>query len=169
MLGVAAVAAAALFVMVGVQNWPAAKLAAAKQAAASTPTAAVTAPITTPVVTTPVISEPTPLSPPLAAGTMIAAVETELPQTVVATPPATIAVREVVHATPLPTDLPPSTALVSVKWVNVRTAPTPSAAILGVIKPQTNVVVLASQDGWVRVKSDALTGWVYGQGVSEKY
>lgn len=87
---------------------------------------------------------------------------------VVSTPPPTIAVSEVVRSAPPQTDVPPSTALVSIKWVNVRTAPMPGAAILGVIKPQTSVVVLASQDGWVRVKSDALTGWVYGQGVTER-
>ena len=99
---------------------------------------------------------------------MIAAMQTETQQTIVAAPPSAIAVSEVVRTSPPQTDVPPSTALVSVKWVNVRTAPMPGAAILGVIKPQTTVVVLASQDGWVRVKSDSLTGWVYGQGVAER-
>jgi hypothetical protein len=162
MLGLAAVAAAAIVIAAGVKNWPAAqaaaKLAAVKQAPVSTPVA----PITTPAVSTP--APP----PPPAAGTVIAAMQNEMQQTVTATPPATLAVNEVVRSAPLLTDVPPSTALVSIKWVNVRTAPMPGAAILGVIKPQTTVVVLASQDGWVRVKSDSLTGWVYGQGVAER-
>lgn len=166
MLGVVAVAAAVAITALGVMYWPAVqgapKLAAAKQIPTTTPTAPVTEPITTPVVSTP--APP----PPPAAGTMIAAMQTETQQTVVAAPPTTIAVNEVIRTAPPPTDVPPSTALVSVKWVNVRSAPMPSAAILGVIKPQTTVVVLASQSGWVRVKSDSLTGWVYGQGVAER-
>lgn len=170
MLGIAAVAAVALFTVVGVKNWPAAqaaaKLAAVAEAPTATPTAPITPPITTPI-TTPVVTTPAPPPPP-PSGTMIAAMQTETRQAVADAPPTTIAVNEVVRTSALPTDVPPSTALVSVKWVNVRTAPMPGAAILGVIKPQTTVVVLASQSGWVRVKSDSLTGWVYGQGVAER-
>ncbi|MBL0178794.1 MAG: SH3 domain-containing protein [Gemmatimonadetes bacterium] len=169
MLGIAAVAAVALFTVVGVKNWPAAqaaaKLAATTQTPTATPAASITPPTAAPI-TTPVVTTPAPPPPP-PSGTMIAAMQTETQQTIVAAPPSAIAVSEVVRTSPPQTDVPPSTALVSVKWVNVRTAPMPGAAILGVIKPQTTVVVLASQDGWVRVKSDSLTGWVYGQGVAE--
>lgn len=167
MLGVVGVAAAVAITAAGVIYWPAAQGAAKVALAKQTPTTTSAAPTTAPV-TVPVVSTPAPPPPPPAAGTMIAAMQTETQQTVVATPPATIAVREVVRSAPPQTDVPPATALVSVKWVNVRTAPMPGAAILGVIKPQTTVVVLASQDGWVRVKSDSLTGWVYGQGVAER-
>ena len=160
MLGVVGLAAAAAIVLVGMTQWPTAQPAA--KVATQQP-AAITAPSMTPVVST-----PAPPPPPPATGTMIAAMQTETQQTVVAAPTSTIAVNEVVRTAPPQTDVAPSTALVSVMWVNVRSAPMPGAAILGVIKPQTTVVVLASQDGWVRVKSDALTGWVYGQGVAER-
>lgn len=81
-------------------------------------------------------------------------------------PPGTTAAREVVDSVPPGTAFPPATAVISVKWVNVRRAPMPGAEILGVIKPQTTVRVLASQDGWFRVRSDSLMGWVHGQGVA---
>ena len=166
MLGIAAVAAVALFTVVGVKNWPAAQAAAKLTATVQAPTTTPTAPITTPM-TTPVVTTPAPPPPP-PSGTMIAAMQAETQRTVADAPPATIAVNEVVRTSAPLIDVPPSTALVSVKWVNVRSAPMPGAAILGVIKPQTTVVVLASQSGWVRVKSDSLTGWVYGQGVAER-
>jgi uncharacterized protein YgiM (DUF1202 family) len=163
LLGAAAVAAVAVIATLGVMNWPAAQAAAKVAAASETPTSTPIAPVTIPVVTA-----PTPPPPPAAVDGMIAALQSDPARSAVSDPVATIAVNEVVRSAPPLTDVPPSTQLISVKWVNVRTAPTPGADILGVIKPQTTVVVLASQDGWVRVKSDALTGWVYGQGVSEK-
>lgn len=163
-IGVAAVAAVAVIATLGVMNWPAAQAAAKVAAATETPTSTPLAPVTIPVVTA-----PAPPPPPAVVDGMIAAMQRDPAPSAVTTPVTTIAVNDVVRSAPPLTDVPPSTQLISVKWVNVRTAPTPGADILGVIKPQTTVVVLASQDGWVRVKSDSLTGWVYGQGVSEKY
>lgn len=61
----------------------------------------------------------------------------------------------------------PIVEVMSVTWVNVRSAPTPTADIVGVIKPNSSAHRLAiTQDGWVRLRADSLVGWVYGAGLT---
>jgi uncharacterized protein YraI len=62
----------------------------------------------------------------------------------------------------------PIVEVVSVTWVNVRSAPTPNAAIVGVIKPQTAARRLDERAGWVQLRTDTLVGWVYAQGLAER-
>ena len=62
----------------------------------------------------------------------------------------------------------PIVEVVSVTWVNVRSAPTPTAAIVGVIKPQTSAQRLGARAGWVQLRTDTLVGWVYAQGLTER-
>jgi hypothetical protein len=89
-------------------------------------------------------------------------------------PPVTAAITAVItadHAVPRPSigDAAevPIVEVMSVTWVNVRSAPTPTAAVLGVIKPNSTAHRLATtRDGWVRLRTDSLVGWVYGAGLT---
>jgi uncharacterized protein YgiM (DUF1202 family) len=82
------------------------------------------------------------------------------------------------HAVPLPTRRPVSTAStastnVDGHWitpsasVNLRSGPTASAAVLGVIEKGAKVRVLGRKRGWVQVTNPATSqkGWIYAGNV----
>jgi SH3-like domain-containing protein len=74
-----------------------------------------------------------------------------------------------VTKTNAPDTLPPPRPVgpVTITWVNVRSDPDRDARILGVLDPATPVTILESDVGWHRVRSAALTGWVYAEGLTQ--
>jgi hypothetical protein len=75
--------------------------------------------------------------------------------------------RDVAEAVPAPTEssiqavASPATARIGPQAVNVRSAPSKTSTVLGVVNAGTPVNVLAMEQGWVRINSNGQSGWVY--------